>query len=133
MSNYEDDQSEDGELARSPMQDELDFRYSFSYILFFSRNRCFYWLFNSRTLINILHNHKDCNIIFRKRKMTLFHSFIYPCFFLIICVNYHGFMIIDSSIILCSVVGDNDLKYKFLRNLKSIEVMCVEQHSNRSR
>ncbi|XP_037973667.2 cyclin-dependent kinase 11B [Plutella xylostella] len=28
MSNYEDDQSEDGELARSPMQDELDFSLS---------------------------------------------------------------------------------------------------------
>lgn len=27
MSNYEDDQSEDGELARSPVQDEMDFRY----------------------------------------------------------------------------------------------------------
>lgn len=27
MSNYEDDQSEDGELARSPAQDEMDFRY----------------------------------------------------------------------------------------------------------
>lgn len=26
MSNYEDDQSEDGELARSPVQDEMDFR-----------------------------------------------------------------------------------------------------------
>lgn len=25
--NYEDDQSEDGELARSPVQDEMDFRY----------------------------------------------------------------------------------------------------------
>lgn len=27
MSNYEDDQSEDGELARSPVQDEMDFRW----------------------------------------------------------------------------------------------------------
>lgn len=26
MSNYEDDQSEDGELARSPIQDDMDFR-----------------------------------------------------------------------------------------------------------
>lgn len=26
MSNYEDDQSEDGELARSPVQEEMDFR-----------------------------------------------------------------------------------------------------------
>lgn len=27
MSNYDDDQSEDGELARSPIVDEMDFRY----------------------------------------------------------------------------------------------------------
>lgn len=26
MSNYDDDQSEDGELARSPINDEMDFR-----------------------------------------------------------------------------------------------------------
>lgn len=43
MSNYEDDQSEDGELARSPVQDEMDFRY-IRMLNNFYREEITYWL-----------------------------------------------------------------------------------------